>query len=116
MLDGMSRVPSAVDFTPAVEIGWRLAPRSWGQGQATGAARAALQVGFDQLGIQEIIAETAESNASSRNVMERRGTTRAPGTDFDHSQIAEGQSFRRFVLHRLTRTRWLTSIRFAGAP
>ena len=113
---GLNRVPFAADFTPAVEIGWRLAPQFWGQGYATEAARAALQVGFDQFGIQEIIAETAEPNTPSRHVMERLGMTRAPGTDFDHPQIAEGQPFRRYVLYRLTRTRWLTSTRSAEAP
>src|SRR5438128_1467437 len=34
-------------FTPAVEIGWRLAREHWGRGYATEAARAALAFGFD---------------------------------------------------------------------
>ena len=33
-------------FTPAVEVGWRLARSAWGQGYATEAARAALAYGF----------------------------------------------------------------------
>ena len=38
------------DFTPAVEIGWRLAAAYWGHGYAPEAARAALAFGFDTLG------------------------------------------------------------------
>lgn len=47
----------AVDlpFNPCVEVGWRLAQASWGQGYATEAARACLQVGFQQLYLAEIV-------------------------------------------------------------
>jgi RimJ/RimL family protein N-acetyltransferase len=41
-------------FTPAVEIGWRLAPVHWGRGYATEAARAVLAFGFDELELKEV--------------------------------------------------------------
>src|SRR5690606_24797973 len=37
-------------FTPAVEVGWRLARPAWGRGYATEAARAALAYGFEAVG------------------------------------------------------------------
>ena len=37
---GIREVPFEAAFTPAVEIGWRLARAAWGQGSATEAARA----------------------------------------------------------------------------
>src|SRR5438270_7768300 len=37
------------DFTPAVEVGWRLAKEHWGRGYATEAAVAAVRVAFAAL-------------------------------------------------------------------
>jgi hypothetical protein len=37
---GLAHVPFAAPFTPAVEIGWRLAADHWGHGYATGAGGA----------------------------------------------------------------------------
>src|SRR5690606_25323375 len=42
-------------FSPCVEIGWRLAHEHWGKGYATEAALAALNVGFHQLLLNEIV-------------------------------------------------------------
>lgn len=50
---GLSTVPFTAPFTPAVEVGWRLAPAHWGSGYATEGARAALGVAFDTLGLSE---------------------------------------------------------------
>ncbi|MFJ5995677.1 GNAT family N-acetyltransferase [Streptomyces sp. NPDC092370] len=38
------------EIMPAVEIGWRLRPRSWGRGYATEAAREVLAFAFDEAG------------------------------------------------------------------
>lgn len=102
---GLNRVGFAASFTPAVEIGWRLSPDFWGQGYATEAARAAVQAGFEQFGLQEIVAETSETNLASRRVMEKLGMRHDPGADFDHPQIASGHPLRRYVLYRLCHTR-----------
>src|SRR5436309_514157 len=46
-------------FTPAVEVGWRLARSAWGHGYATEAAQAALAFGFGKVGLPEIVSFTA---------------------------------------------------------
>src|SRR5690242_5173438 len=51
---GLSRVRFPAPFTPAVEAAWRLAPAYWGRGYATEAARAAIEDGFERLGLAEI--------------------------------------------------------------
>jgi len=38
------------EFTPCVEIGWRLAASYWGNGYATEAARVAIAFGFEEAG------------------------------------------------------------------
>ncbi len=90
-------------FTPAVEVGWRLATRAWGHGFAPEAARAAVPDGFARLGLHEIVSFTAEGNLASRRVMEKIGMARDPADDFLHPNLPEGHPLRPHVLHRLRR-------------
>ena len=53
-------------FMPCVEVGWRLTRPAWGHGFATEAAREALRVGFDELGLDEVVSFTAVDNTRSR--------------------------------------------------
>ena len=94
-------------FTPAVEVGWRLARSAWGHGFATEGARAALAWGFGTLGLREIVSFTTPANRRSRAVMERLGMTRDLLGDFDHPNVPPGDPLRRHVLYRLPRERWL---------
>jgi RimJ/RimL family protein N-acetyltransferase len=92
-------------FTPAIEIGWRLAFEHWGQGYATEAARAVLAHGFETLGLAEIVSFTAVGNVRSRQVMEKIGMRHDARGDFDHPLIAEGHPLRPHVLYRVARPR-----------
>lgn len=93
-------------FTPAVEIGWRLARPAWGHGFATEAARAALRFGFEELRLDQIVSFTTPANVRSRAVMERLGMTRDPSDDFDHPSLPVGHPIRPHVLYRLSRAAW----------
>ena len=97
----LREVPFEAHFTPAREIGWRLAPAYWGNGYATEGARAALTFGFDDLKWDEIVAMTAVPNVRSRRVMQRLGMTRDPKDDFEHPKVEEGHPLRRHVLYRI---------------
>jgi len=103
---GLGRVPFDSHFTPAVEIGWRLAHANWGQGYASEAARASLDFAFLELGLDEVVSFTVADNRRSRAVMERIGMHRAAADDFDHPRISEGHPMRRHVLYRLRRSEW----------
>ena len=97
---GLSRPSFDAHFTPAVEVGWRLAREHWGRGYATEAARAAVAFGFDTLDLDEVVSFTAAINLPSRRVMERLGMTHDPRDDFDHPRVADGP-LRRHVLYRV---------------
>lgn len=88
-------------FTPAVEVGWRLARENWGRGYATEAARRSLDFAFTELGLDEVVAFTPIANAPSRAVMRRIGMAHTPDDDFDHPSIAAGHPLRRHVLYRI---------------
>lgn len=92
-------------FSPCVEIGWRLARRFWGQGYATEGAKASLRVGFDELGLAEIVSYTALSNRPSRAVMERIGM-RDTGEEFEHPAVPVGNALRKHCLYKITREAW----------
>lgn len=96
---GLQRVAAgALPVGPAVEMGWRLAPETWGQGLASEGAKAALDWGFANLAEDEIIAFTAETNLASQGVMRRIGMIHDPSRDFDHPRLAEDHPLRRHVV------------------
>jgi ribosomal-protein-alanine N-acetyltransferase len=92
-------------FTPAVEIGWRLARSSWGSGYATEAAIEACRVAFDELKLPSIVSFTVPADRRSRAVMERIGMIRDHEGDFDHPKLTEGHPLRKHVLYRLSAAR-----------
>ena len=98
---GLQRPRFEADFTPAVEIAWRLTRAHWGRGFATEAARAAVDWGFETMNLPEIIAMTVPDNWPSRRVMERLGM-RLAGR-FDHPLLAREDPLRPHVLYRLAR-------------
>ena len=103
---GLNPATFDAPFTPAVEVGWRLAREHWGHGYATEAAGAALDFGFDTLALDEIVSFTTHRNTRSRRVMERLGMHRDPADDFDNPNVAIGDPVRPHVLYRVERTSW----------
>lgn len=99
---GLSAVRFEAPFTPAVEIGWRLARPAWGHGYAAEAARRALRHAFDERRLTEVVSFTSTTNLRSRAVMERIGMTRDPGGDFDHPLVDTGHRLGRHVLYRIS--------------
>jgi RimJ/RimL family protein N-acetyltransferase len=60
---------------PEIEVGYRFLREHWGKGYATEAARAALEFGLNELGLERIVAVTLPTNRASQNVMEKCGMT-----------------------------------------
>jgi RimJ/RimL family protein N-acetyltransferase len=104
-LVGMVGLRRQTDAPPApcLEMGWRLAAETWGQGLATEGAAAALRWGFANLSADEILAWTAASNLRSQAVMRRIGMAPDPARDFDHPKLADEHPLRRHVTFVATR-------------
>lgn len=103
---GLAPVNFVADFTPAVEVGWRLAYEFWDKGYATEGAKAAIKYGFETLNLKEIVSFTATKNKRSRNVMEKIGMHHSQKDDFDHPKLAEGHPLRKHVLYRIEANEW----------
>jgi RimJ/RimL family protein N-acetyltransferase len=106
---GLARPSFEAHFTPAVEVGWRLAREHWGHGYATEAGRAAVAFGFEELGLGEIVSFTSVLNEPSWRVMERLGMSHDPDDDFEHPRVPIGHPLRPHVLYRLARAGWAVS-------
>jgi RimJ/RimL family protein N-acetyltransferase len=103
-------------FTPAIEVGWRIAERFWGSGLATEAASSVIDDGFDRLRLDEIVSFTSAVNVRSRRVMEKLAMTHEAGDDFDHPSIPSDDPLQRHVLYRLTRPQIDIESAQAGRP
>lgn len=62
-----------LENTSEIEVGYRLARRFWGIGLATEAARACVLYGFEQLGLERIVAVIQPGNAPSKSVAAKIG-------------------------------------------
>ena len=98
---GLVTTRFSAHFTPCIEVGWRLGHAYWGQGYATEAAKRALQFGFEELGLKEIVSFTVAANRRSRAVMERIGMKHDKAGDFDHPLVPRDWPFKRHVLYRI---------------
>ena len=74
-------------FTPAIDIGWRLKKDAWGNGYATEGAKRCLQYAFNELGIDKIIAVCPVNNVKSENVMKKIGMRKIG--EFKHPKLKE---------------------------
>lgn len=85
------------DFTPCVEIGWRLVYKYWNKGYAQEAAKKCLEFGFEQFNLKEIYAFTSVLNKRSINVMEKIGMRYVK--EFEHPAIEHNNPLKKHVLY-----------------
>jgi RimJ/RimL family protein N-acetyltransferase len=97
---GLNPVPDDLPVAPHIEVGWRLAKAHWGQGFAPEAARSAIDFGFEQLGLPELVSFTTTLNRRSRRVMEKLGMTHDSADDFEHPRLPDWPE-RWHVLYRI---------------
>lgn len=102
---GIDPVKWAYPFGPCVEIAWRLGSNFWGKGYATEGAKAVLNYGFNNCGLQEIVSFTVPANVRSIRVMEKIGMTRDLNGDFAHPKLPADHPLSKHVLYRIQKER-----------
>lgn len=98
---GLHTPKDSLPFSPCVEVGWRLAKAHWGNGYATEAAQAALNFGFNSLGLQSIVSFTAAVNLPSIAVMKKLGMQNT-GLDFSHPDVPAASNLKNHVLYSIS--------------
>ena len=87
------------DFTPAIDIGWRLKTSAWGNGYATEGAKACLDFAKNVLGLNELIATCVLQNKPSENVMKKIGMTLFK--EFNHPALKDVPDIERCVCYKI---------------
>jgi RimJ/RimL family protein N-acetyltransferase len=101
---GLTHIPFEAHFTPAVEIGWRLAAPQWNKGYATEGAKRVLEYAFNDAGLNEVVSMTTVQNIRSRRVMDKLGMACDEQDNFAHPKLAPDHPLSNHVLYRLKRT------------
>lgn len=96
---GLANANFVSDFTPCVEIGWRLKKQHWKKGYATEGAIACIDYAFRTLELPEICSFTAETNTPSEKVMKRIGMEKKGY--FGHPKVDKSSELHRHVLYWL---------------
>ena len=104
-LVGLHKPVYQLPFGPCVEIGWRLARASWGQGYATEAGTACLDFAFDKLELSEVFAFASVPNMKSRAVMERLSMENLQA-NFDHPTVPNNSPLREHVVYKIDSRMW----------
>jgi len=96
---GLAQQTWESEFTPCVDLGWRLKKEAWGKGYATEAAKACLDAAFTRFKLNEVYAFAAKGNKASENVMKKLGM-QFQGT-FIHPKIANDPRFPHCFAYRI---------------
>ena len=75
-------------------------------GATVAAARAALGVAFERLGLDEVLSFTVPANLPSQAVMRAIGMQRDESGDFRHPRVPDGHPLQPHVLYRIRRAQW----------
>jgi RimJ/RimL family protein N-acetyltransferase len=90
------------EFTPCVDIGWRLAKKHWGHGYATEGAKKCLEYAFNELKLNSIHATAPAINKRSIQVMEKAGMKKL--LNFKHPRLINDERLVNCVCYKKTVT------------
>lgn len=95
---GLHEIGFDADFTPGVEIGWRLAADYHNQGLATEAAKEVLKLAKEK-GLSRLYSFTAKQNVPSERVMQKIGMTKVG--EFEHPNLPKESPLLLHVLYQI---------------
>ncbi|AHM61514.1 acetyltransferase, ribosomal protein N-acetylase [Flammeovirgaceae bacterium 311] len=103
---GLSQQTYNADFTPCIDIGWRLKKSEWGKGFATEGAKACLDYAFSTLGLEKVYAVAPQVNTQSEAVMKKIGMQYVK--NFTHPLLTQDERLRECVVYLKTRAAHLS--------
>lgn len=98
---GLAEQVFEADFTPCIDMGWRLKKIEWRKGYASEGAKACLDFAFKQLAIEKVMAIAPLANIKSEAVMKRIGMKKVK--TFQHPKMLQHARLRDCVLYEITK-------------
>ncbi|MBK9353560.1 MAG: GNAT family N-acetyltransferase [Bacteroidetes bacterium] len=96
---GLSEQNFIADFTPCVDIGWRIKYSEWNKGFATEGAIKCLQYAFEVLKIEEIFSIAPKINLKSTHIMAKIGLKKQ--NEFEHPLLKNDARLKTCVLFKI---------------
>lgn len=95
---GLSEQTYPADFTPCIDIGWRIKSSEWNKGFATEGAKKCLDYAFNTLKIKEIYAVAPKVNIKSERIMTKIGLKKQ--YEFEHPLLTNNEWLKTCVLYK----------------
>ena len=96
---GISEQHYESEFTPCVDIGWRLSRKEWGKGFATEGAKKCLEFAFNHIGLINVKAICPIMNDKSERVMKKLGMRKK--MTFNHPLLKEYKELEKCFLYEI---------------
>lgn len=95
---GLSEQTYQADFTPCIDIGWRIDRKEWNKGFATEGAKRCMDYTLNNLKIQNIYAVAPKVNTKSEHIMVKIGLRKQ--YEFEHPLLLDNKLLKTCVLYR----------------
>lgn len=95
---GLSEQTYVADFTPCIDIGWRINSGEWNKGYATEGAKRCLDYARNILMLEDIYAVAPKINLKSEHIMKKIGLEKQ--YEFEHTLLVNNDSLRTCVLYK----------------
>ena len=98
---GLSEKNFEAEFTPCIDIGWRLSNTEWNNGFASEGAKRCLEYAFNVLKLEKIYSIAPKINIKSERVMKKIGMEKF--MEFEHPLLINDERLRDCVLYQTTK-------------
>ncbi|WP_293916290.1 MULTISPECIES: GNAT family N-acetyltransferase [unclassified Sphingobacterium] len=95
---GLSEQTYVADFTPCIDIGWRINSGEWNKGYATEGAKRCLDYARSVLMLEDIYAVAPKINLKSEHIMKKIGLEKQ--YEFEHTLLVNNDRLRTCVLYK----------------
>lgn len=95
---GLSHQNFEFEFTPFVDIGWRLNKKYWNNGYATEGAKKCLEYAFNTINLKEVYSIAPKINTTSENVMKKIGMKKVK--IFNHPLLNDFEHLKECFLYK----------------
>lgn len=95
---GLSEQTYKADFTPCIDIGWRIKSSEWNKGFASEGAKKCLEYALNDLKVKNIYSIAPKINTKSEHIMTKIGLKKQ--YEFEHSLLTNFEKLKTCLLYK----------------